>query len=134
MSSHWSLHFSNWALYRITVACPFFLINLFLTLFPCNLSLSPSVSAVRSRCQKLERWKLLNLGSAAEVRPLVIVVLMSVVPAVGVNEGLSISNWRETPHDRSTCLQRVNFVPVTRFRPWVMVAPVPGACWKRWES
>lgn len=121
-------------LLQITILYPLFLWNPLLTLFTCNLSLSPPVSAVRSRCQKLERWKSLNLRSAIGVRPLVVVVLRSVVPAAGVNEGISISSWRETTDYGSMCPQGVNLVPVTGVRPWVMVVPVPGASWSKWES
>lgn len=32
------------------------------------------------------------------------------------------------------CLQGVDLVPATGVRPWVMVVPVPGAIWSKWES
>lgn len=134
VNSHWSVHLSVWALHRITVVYPFLLLNPFLTLFPCNLTLSSPVSAVRSRCQQLERIKWLNLGSAIGVRPPVTVVLTSVMPAAEVNEGLSISSWRDTTDHRNLCLQWLNLAAVVGIRPWAMMAPVPDASRSRLES
>lgn len=134
MNSHWSVRLSGWALPWITVVYPSLLLNPFLTLFPCNFTLSSPVNALRSRCQQLERIKWLNLGSAIGVRPLVTMVLTSVMPAAEVNEGLNSSSWRDTTDHRSLCLQRVNLVAVICIRPWVMAAPVPDATCSRLES